>query len=83
MKLEKMRENPELRESAEAKIELMEKKNAEKEAMSSSEAEAKLLEILEMIDHDLSDGREFLVGNQYSMADIVATCLLARIHFGK
>lgn len=35
MKLEKMRENPELRKAAEDKIELMAKKNAEKEAMTS------------------------------------------------
>jgi hypothetical protein len=38
---------------------------------------------LDKIDNDLSDGRKFLVGDQYSMADLVATCLLARIHFGK
>ena len=41
------------------------------------------MQILDKIDSDLSDGRKFLVGDHYSMADLVATCLLANIHFGK
>jgi glutathione S-transferase len=41
------------------------------------------MEIVDKIDKDLSDGRKYLVGEHYSMADLVATCLLASIHFGK
>ena len=40
------------------------------------------MNLLEKIENDLKDGRKFLVGNQYSLADIVATCILGRVHLG-
>jgi hypothetical protein len=44
-------------------------------------AEMKVMETMDMIDEDLKDGREFLVGGRYTYADLLATCLLARVHF--
>ena len=75
--------DPDLRKAAEAKIAFIHKTNTANSFITNSEADAQLMQILDKIDNDLSDGRKFLVGNHYSMADLVATCLLARIHFGK
>ena len=39
--------------------------------------------MLVKIDGKLSNGRQFLVGEKYSMADLIATVFLARVHFCK
>lgn len=82
-KLEQMKANPELLEIAEAKIAKLAAEQKLTQAITLKVAEQQLVNFLNRIDSDLSDKREFLVGNQYSLADVVATCLLARIHFSK
>lgn len=82
-KLEEMKANPELLQIAEAKIAKLAAEQKLAQAVTLKAAEQQLMTFLERIDSDLSDKREFLVGNQYSLADVVATCLLARIHFSK
>lgn len=78
-----MKANPELLKLAEAKIAKLEADQKLIQGITQREAEQELMNFLDRIDNDLSDKREFLVGNQYSLADVVATCLLARVHFSK
>jgi glutathione S-transferase len=82
-KLERMKANPELLKFAEAKIAKLEADKKLVQAITLKDAEQQLVNFLNRIDNDLSDKREFLVGNQYSLADVVATCLLARVYFSK
>jgi glutathione S-transferase len=82
-KLEQMKANPELQQIAEAKIAKLEADQKLAQAITLKDAEHQLVNFLDRIDNDLSDKREFLVGNQYSLADVVATCLLARVYFSK
>lgn len=76
-----MKANPELLQIAEAKIAKLEVDKKLLQAITLKDAEQQLANFLDRIDSDLSGKREFLVGNQYSLADVVATCLLARVHF--
>ena len=40
-------------------------------------------EEVDRMDKVLSSGKQFLVGDRYTLADVVATCLLARIYLVK
>merc|ERR1711990_760423 len=40
----------------------------------------KISEILQEMETELKDGRSFLVGDSYTLADVVGTCFCARVN---
>ncbi len=84
-KLEALTRDPELAEPAKAKLEQIKLRDfsllGNPELLANVEGQIQAL--LDMLETKLADGREFAVGSAYTLADVVATALLARVHFIK
>jgi len=81
-KLKKMLEEPDLKELAQQK--LAQKQNFDfvkvMESQDIKGLDAKMSEMLEEMEKELADGRPFLVGADYTLADVVGTAYCARVH---
>ena len=84
-KLQKLAEDPEFKSIAEAKLQKIQGADLVK-TMESLDLEAldnTMGILLEQMEAALSDGRLFLMGEAYTLADVVGTAYCARIHFIK
>lgn len=84
-KLKKLATDPEFKAVAEAKLEKMQSFDLLKLAESAnlSELDNVMKELLVRMEENLSEGGQFLVGEEYTLADVVGTAYCARIHFIK
>ncbi len=84
-KLEALSRDPELAEAAHAKLEQIKLRDFSllDNPQLLANVETQIQVLLDTLDANLADGREFAVGSSYTLADIVATALLARVHFIK
>jgi len=84
-KLQKLARDPEFKAVAEAKLQKMESFDLVKslESLDLESLDKVMSELLDRMEQDLSDGRSFLIGTEYSLADVVGTAYCARIHFIK
>lgn len=84
-KLKKLATDPEFKAVAEAKLEKMQSFDLLKLAESANlgELDNVMMKLLVRMEEDLSEGGQFLVGEEYTLADVVGTAYCARIHFIK
>ena len=84
-KLNKLAQDPEFKTLAEAKLEKMQSFDLLKMAESQdlNELDNIMSVLVNQMEDDLSDGRQFLMGDSYTLADVVGTAYCARIHFIK
>jgi len=84
-KLKKLATDPEFKAVAEAKLEKMQSFDLLKLAESANlgELDNVMMELLVRMEENLSEGGRFLVGEEYTLADVVGTAYCARIHFIK
>lgn len=84
-KLNKLAQDPEFKALAEAKLEKMQHFDFLKslESQDLKELDNIMRELLDQMAEDLSDSRQFLTGEEYTLADVVGTAYCARIHFIK
>ncbi|MEO1172174.1 MAG: glutathione S-transferase family protein, partial [Myxococcota bacterium] len=82
-KLQALAETDEFRELAQAKLKAVEGRDlvSTAEAQDLDALDASMKTLLEHMDEELKDGRTFLFGDSYTLADVVATAYCARLHF--
>jgi glutathione S-transferase len=85
MKLKKLAEDPEFTELAQGKLAKKMSWDMVKwaEMQDVDALDARMGIMLRQMETDLADGRSFLLGEQYTLADVVSTAYCARIHFNK
>ncbi|SMF83386.1 glutathione S-transferase family protein [Pseudobacteriovorax antillogorgiicola] len=84
-KLKALMQHEYLRQHAEQKLAKLDQFDLLSWAMSQdlNVLDSKMSELLDQMDQQLADGRPLLMGETYSLADVVATAYCARIHFIK
>jgi len=84
-KLHKLAQDSEFKDLALAKLEKLKTQDFVKklETLDLLSLDKIMNELLDRMEEDLDDGRSFLIGQDYSLADVVGTAYCARIHFIK
>ena len=84
-KLKKLAQDPEFKDLAAAKIQKIQRFDllTMAESQDLKELDNVMRVLLDRMETDLSDGRPFLMGDSYTLADVVGTAYCARIHFIK
>ncbi|MEM7016348.1 MAG: glutathione S-transferase family protein [Pseudomonadota bacterium] len=84
-KLRALVDDPELGETISAKLEQVEQRDFAQLADPGliAKTDQQITALLARLEQKLSDGRTFVAGSAYTLADVVATALLARVHFIK
>ena len=82
-KLRTLAEDPELGDVARKKLAQMEHRDFSQLSDPGllGKADAEVTGLVQMLEERLQDGRSWVCGEAYTLADIVATALLARVHF--
>ena len=82
-KLRALVDDPQLGEFARVKLQQVEKRDFSRltDPGLLAKVNDKIMVLLENVDQKLIDGRRFIMGSSYTLADVVATALLARVHF--
>ncbi len=82
-KLRTLAEDPELGDVARKKLAQMEHRDFSQLSDPGllGRADAEVTGLVQMLEERLQDGRSWVCGDAYTLADIVATALLARVHF--
>ncbi len=82
-KLRTLTEDPELGDVARQKLAQMEHRDFSQLSDPGllGKADAEVIRLVQMLEDRLQDGRSWVSGEAYTLADIVATALLARTHF--
>lgn len=82
-KLEALAQRDEFKELATARLEAMKGRDLVGfvESLDLRRLDAFMKVWLDQMDADLADGRPFLAGEQYTLADVVGTAYCARVHF--
>ncbi|MEM9190427.1 MAG: glutathione S-transferase family protein [Myxococcota bacterium] len=84
-KLETLAQDPEFKEVAEAKLAKLKRIDflAWAESQDLGSLDDTMSELIVQMEDALRDGRPFLMGDRYSLADVVGTAYCARLHFVK
>ena len=82
-KLRTLAEDPELGDVARKKLAQMQHRDFSQLSAPGllGKADAEVTELVQMLEERVQDGRSWVCGETYTLTDIVATALLARVHF--